>query len=104
MSDKTIVVQLDSSELATVLAALRFWQKANGDARGGAVVIEREEYEAIADIACEHGDALTASAIDTLCERINCSPAQEDPVIVVEGGMVQSVFVPVSDKACPVVY
>jgi hypothetical protein len=87
-----------------MLAALRLWQKdsahiADGDG-------------ALADIAQKHGEALSNEDMDALILRLNCSPSPvldeaETPVIVVEGGMVQSVFVPDSEdsKRCiPVMY
>jgi hypothetical protein len=73
MRGKKIVMHLDLTEFDTILAALRFWQKANGQCRNGAVVIDCEEYQAIAEIASEHGEPLTPTDIDALCERINFS-------------------------------
>lgn len=61
---KTVTVSLDSNELATVLAALRYWQQdlaANGD-------------EPIISEHFEDVKPLTPDQIDDLCERINCSP------------------------------
>lgn len=47
---------LDARELATVLAALRYWQ---------------EEAVGIYNIALEAGGPLTYAEIDALCERLN---------------------------------
>lgn len=57
-------LKLDKAELATVLAALRYWQ------RVGLKQIEPED-----DIATDGGKfhPLDADAIDALCERLNCS-------------------------------
>jgi hypothetical protein len=61
---KTITVSLDSAELATVLAALRYWQQ-DLEANGAEPVIS-EHFEDV--------KPLTPDQIDDLCERINCSP------------------------------
>lgn len=62
---KTIIA-LDSAELATVLAALRFWQAA-----GEMGMNARQDA-----IATNGGilEPLDLGAIDTLCERINLGP------------------------------
>ena len=78
MSNKKIVVQLDSSELDTVIVALRLWQAAaNQDYPAKGVHIESEQYESLVDMSCEHGEALTKTEIDGLCERINFAPEAE---------------------------
>ena len=58
-------ITLDDRELATVLAALRYWQ------REGIMSSGMEQ-----DIATNNGTllALTGSRIDDLCERINAGP------------------------------
>ena len=69
---------LDEREHATVLAALRFWQRN--------AVIDRDERDACAipeeDIATDGGsvEILTSSEIDDLCERMNNAspPVPED--------------------------
>ena len=50
---------LDARELATVLAALRYWQEARDVPLG------------IYVIAAEAGEPLTNAEIDDLCERLN---------------------------------
>ena len=54
---------IDSRELSTILAALRYWQ------REGLMSCGHE-----GSIACNGGDIkpLTATEIDDLCERLNC--------------------------------
>jgi hypothetical protein len=54
-------VKLNSRELATILAALRYWQRA-------------PMLGALADIATNDGEyeALSPDEIDELCEKINC--------------------------------
>jgi len=69
MKNKKIVVHLDLSELDTVVAALRLWQHESSHIADGD--------GALADMASEHGDALTNKEIDALCERINFSPEAE---------------------------
>lgn len=74
----------DARELATVLAALRYWQT-DMDRLGG--------FNAAHDhIATGAGtfDALTEEEIDTLCERINTS-GNPEIAIILEGGLVQCV-------------
>jgi hypothetical protein len=103
MSDKKTAIELDSSELATVLAALRLFQR------------EYEDHDAtsIAEAWPMHFDAqvnpldsdesevvpqpLGSLDIDKLCERINCAPDPALPIIFLEGGLVQDVFYPVPD-------
>src|ERR1039457_3492447 len=71
---------LDKRQTATILAALRYWQ------REGLMSSGHEQ-----DIATEGNsmNALDAEDIDALCEQINVAP---DPAIIVvgcEGGLVQ---------------
>lgn len=75
-----ITVTLTRAEHATVLAALRYWQR-EGLLSGGH---ER-------DIAEEHGEALKAEAIGELCERINTAPDVIRIGVYVEGGNVTDV-------------
>jgi hypothetical protein len=56
-------MQLSPAELDTVLAALRYWQSA--------LTRQVVPFFSFMQIAEEHGPALTAEAIDALCERIN---------------------------------
>lgn len=58
--------QFDTRELATILAALRYWQREG--ASGNSVDTEPEH-----DILTDGGEIepLTAEEIDALCERIN---------------------------------
>ena len=60
-------LQLDRRELGTVLAALRFWQRALNwsGAPPGMLPIATDDGEV---------EPLTADEIDTLCERINVRP------------------------------
>ena len=57
-------IELDDRELATVLAALRYWQRC-------ATVCD-PEFEIAADGRTDARAALTADEIDALCERLNC--------------------------------
>lgn len=97
---KVVTVQFDSSELATVLAALRHFQNQ----------YEAYDGDRLREIWPDHFadvEPLGTDDIDTLCEHINFPQPAEDPVIVIEGGVVQSVFVPVAGdpKRCkPVTY
>lgn len=61
-------VEIDERELATILAALRYWQD-----RGG---FEGCRNEYISDIAtdCCNLEPMYEEEIDALCERINCAP------------------------------
>lgn len=54
-------------EFNTILAALRFWQRAGNTP-------EMEEYTIANDTGEDDGsdDALSDDEIDTLCERLNC--------------------------------
>jgi hypothetical protein len=61
-------MKFNQRETATVLAALRYWQREGFGSAGH----ER-------DIAEEHGKSLTKDDIDALCERINCD---EDKITV----------------------
>jgi hypothetical protein len=71
---------IDERQTATILAALRYWQ------REGLMSSGHE-----GSIACNGGDIkpLSAPEIDALCEQINVAP---DPAIIVvgcEGGLIQ---------------
>jgi predicted amidohydrolase YtcJ len=68
---KTIKVTVSQQEFDTILAALRFWQKAIDQESAGAVVIDEDEFEAIHAIAAEHGAPLGVHAIGALIERTN---------------------------------
>lgn len=59
---------LSPRELATVLAALRYWQRSSGQ---NVASIDH----ALLDIATDGGtlSGLTDAEIDALCERLNCS-------------------------------
>lgn len=66
-SDKRPGATTAARELATILAALRFYQEQ----------IERSDDWPAQSIATNEGefDPLTPQEIDALCERLNCSPA-----------------------------
>lgn len=91
---KVVAVQLDANQLATVLAALRHFQ---------------ESYEnADADEICEawpnHFEdvaPLGTDDISNLCEELNCSPEPAEPIIFVEGGIVQDVIYPIPSEGKP---
>lgn len=65
------MMQLDQRELATVLAALRYWQRL---LERGSSISQQVTSDAI---ATDDGqvEPLTADEIDALCERINERPA-----------------------------
>jgi hypothetical protein len=63
MTEKKIRLTLSQKEFDTVIASLRLWQ------RSAAHIAD--QHGTIADIAEEHGDALTFTEIDDLIERIN---------------------------------
>ena len=65
MSDKKIVVQLDSSEMATVLAALRCFQNIYASTNVSTTIMAQDFPDHFADTV-----PLDVQAIDTLCERI----------------------------------
>ena len=72
-SEHPIRIAVDSAELSTILAALRYYQQEGlGD--------PDNRPEAIHDIATDGGEniSLDAHGIDTLCERINCVGVQDD--------------------------
>jgi len=78
-------MNLNRTDLATILAALRYYQK-----NGHGDPCNRDDD--IHDIATDHDDvtSLDDQGIDDLCERVNCG-ASERPKIYVElrGGAVQ---------------
>lgn len=62
--------KLAKRELDTILASLRFWQQEaiqedSGDPRGFVIPAD------FADIALEHGDALSSEEVDALCQDLN---------------------------------
>ena len=68
-------LQVDNRELATILAALRYYQRTGVclDARNGDLIIPEEER----DVATDGGtlEPLDENEIDELCERVNCEPS-----------------------------
>ena len=64
---KRIQIEVSQRELDTIIAALRMWQADVTDnmTKGEGIPVD------FADIALEHGNALTSAAIDRLIERIN---------------------------------
>lgn len=90
-------VEISVREWDTILAALRFWQVAADQESAGSVEIDGEQYDSICAIAREHGSHLLCGEIDKLCERINGSPEPVEPIIFVEGGIVQDVIYPTPD-------
>ena len=81
MSDKKIVVKLDSSELATVLAALRHWQAWQQTFEDRNVPFY-PSHEGFGGHFMDHAP-LSQVQIDELCERINCSPELEPPIVYI---------------------
>lgn len=80
---------LNDRELATVLAALRYWQ--------GQYPLDPNDAETpLGDIATSGAtlEAMSDEEIDVLCERLNTSSAIRKPTIavVVEGGMVTAII------------
>lgn len=91
-------INISERELATILAALRFWQ---GEINDG---FSDEQW----DIASGSGvyEPLDAAQIDTLCENMNCgktpfTPRQSDLNIIREAGRALARFVP-PDPSDPV--
>ncbi len=90
-------VQLDDRQLATALAALRFWQQAMQGSQSKAF---RELDE---EIATDGGrfDSLSASEIDSLCEEANTSEPLHI-IVEVSGGVADPVHV--SHEASVTIY
>jgi hypothetical protein len=65
------------AEFDTVLAALRLWGREH----------EQAPPEIVA-LSLEHGEGLTAFAVDRLCERINCGAPQK-VFVTVSGGVAE---------------
>lgn len=77
------IAKFDDRELATMLAALRYWQQMlNRTGKSGALVLP----DHFAD-----EKPLTIGQIGVLCERINMAPPARIG-ITVEGGVLQDVF------------
>lgn len=82
----------DERELATVLAALRMWQRGSCGTTGAqAQVLEAAHAEM--DIATdgERLEPLLSSEIDELCERFNAQQGLPTVVLRVEGGAIHEV-------------
>jgi hypothetical protein len=62
-SQAVVTVDLDKHELATVLAALRYWQR----------YIETYNDVPVTEHFEDGAEPLTVEDIDTLCEQINCA-------------------------------
>lgn len=72
--ESTIVIEVNSRELSTILAGLRLWQwllECMTNPITKSMGIER--LKIIHAIAADSGTPLTTSEIDLLCERINIS-------------------------------
>lgn len=63
-----VTVDLDTHELATVLAALRHWQQ---------FIAKHEMSARTGHFKDDNAVPLTVEEIDTLCEQINCSGVVE---------------------------
>lgn len=76
-------MHFDPRTTATVLAALRYWQRWQ----------DTLDHTAEHDIASDGGTLapLTAQEIDTLCEAINCAP-RKAVTVVMDGGVIQNVL------------
>jgi hypothetical protein len=72
-------LQVDERELATILAALRYWQRDGllSDEHGDLATPGPEN-----DIATAGGthEPLDLDEIDELCERLNCEPITEQTI------------------------
>ena len=66
-------LEVDNREFATIIAALRYWQR-NGelDREEGTIIPPMQEYDVATD--CGEFEPLTADEIDKLCEQLNCEP------------------------------
>lgn len=81
---------LNPRELATVLAALRSWQRDLGeDLIGGGHFTEHPP--------------LSPNEIDDLCERLNCKAANPSIVLCVADGAVQAAYAPQADLLVSVI-
>jgi hypothetical protein len=60
-------MKFDNQETATILAALRNWQEICSDEGGN-------DPREVSPEHFDEADPLDGSAIDALCERINCAP------------------------------
>lgn len=84
---------MNARELATVLAALRFWQgRHEADGLHPRRVLDCEQV-----IAREHGPELDAKEIDALCERLNapairCAATPPRIVVEIDGGVCVQVY------------
>jgi hypothetical protein len=79
---RVIRAEFTHREWDTVLATLRHWQqdRTRIESLGMDSTCDGTLEYAQWQLATEHGESLTDEDIDKLCERINCSPEQEDPV------------------------
>jgi hypothetical protein len=68
-------MHVDNRELATILAALRFWQENNGPENAAESLGHEFECAVSVNIIatdCGELEPLRREEIDALCERINC--------------------------------
>ena len=67
-----MILRVDKREFATILAALRYWQRRGlcTDGRQGNLIVPAPEE----DVATDSGThkPLVPEEIDALCERLNC--------------------------------
>lgn len=86
--------ELDKSDIATILAALRLFQEKYENDDEHAVYEDWEEH--FTDDDGELIAPLGSDDINTLCEEINCGQvelrSERLPIVVVEGGCVQEVL------------
>lgn len=78
-------MRLTAEELATVLAALRYWQNDMDDPSIGGDLY---------DVATNGGEFehLSADEVDALCERLNAGDDQVRVLVAAEGGVVTAVL------------
>lgn len=79
--------EFNDAELATVLAALRYYQ-ANGQ---GDPANRSDEIHDVATNGGEVEASLDGAAIDALCERLNARLGPPRVLVVMEGGVIQSI-------------
>lgn len=88
--DLVEVPRLDGRELATVLAAMRYWQSRDTQRTTA-------QYYAMVDIATDEGQHLILddNEIDALCERLNCGSDKPLRVVMsMGGGCIQNMDIP----------
>jgi hypothetical protein len=91
-----VTLRMTYREYDTMLAALRLWQAQK--CKPFAETLPAHQQQVLLGTASDHGSPLADKEIDQLIQRVQFDNKPKPlPIIVMEGGLVQDVFIPIPD-------